>query len=338
MTRFVVDDYLPRHFAKEKTGEFFVAVLNFLSASNHNRTFVSLDCSFIEVWPIIKSACHYLDIDPETCVLMPCFEIINPESYDLPMVQNTLLFLRYLKKQIYVALGLVDPRDIHKAGTSAVKNTQPIVPPGPKFLHMIGRPTWQRTAVTAWCWYHHRNRVKISYHLSENCMDQQGLDTFWKETRPDSKWHDVFSAWCSRDNILIDDIGDVQTPDQLYNTSFHYNDPLPPYTDTCLEIVCETEMENEYSLTEKTIRPMLRGRPFVALAAPGYLDWLHKQGFETFDHAWSEEYDKSAGWTRVDETCNVIDHILHNMSWQDIWDTTRSQCEHNKNTLKKLCE
>jgi hypothetical protein len=318
MTKFVVDEYLPGYFAKEKTGEFFVSVLNFLSASTHNRTFVSLDYSFINIWPIIKSACHYLNIDPETCVLDGIFTVIDPKQYNMPMMQDRYAFFTHLGNPP-VVLNQTEPDS------------------GPMLLHMIGRPTWQRTAVTAWCWYHHRNRVKISYQLSENFMDQQGLDTFWKETRPDSKWHDVFSAWCSRDNILIDDIGDVQTPNQLYDSELHYSS-YSAYNNTCLEIVCETVIENEYSLTEKTIRPILRGRPFVALAAPGYLDWLHKQGFETFDHAWSEEYDKSAGWTRVDETCNVIDHILHNMSWQDIWDTTRSQCEHNKNTLKKLCE
>ena len=319
MTKFVVDDYLPRHFAKTETGEFFVAVLNFLSASKHNRTFVSFDVSFIDIWPMIKSACHYLNVAPETCVLMPFFEIIDTEPHDLPMIQNQLIIPDH-------------------ALTFAVKNTQPIVPPGPKFLHMIGRLSWQRTAITAWCWYHHRDRMKISYHLTEEQKEQQGLDGFWKETRTDTKWQEIFTAWCNRDDVIIDDIGDVEKFGQLYNPSFHYSNPLPSYTDTCLEIVCETVMENEYCLSEKTIRPILRGRPFVALAAPGYLDWLHKQGFETFDHAWSEEYDKSAGWTRVDETCNVIDHILHNMSWQDIWDTTRSQCEHNKNTLKKLCE
>tara|TARA_A100000172_G_scaffold70594_1_gene50992 strand:+ start:2734 stop:3687 length:954 start_codon:yes stop_codon:yes gene_type:complete len=317
MTIFNVDNYLSRHFNKTETGDFFVAVLNFLSASTHNRTFVSWDVSFIDIWPMIKSACHYLNIDPETCVLDGIFAVIDPKQYNMPIMQDRYAFRNLGNPS--VALNQAEPDS------------------GPMLLHMIGRPTWQRTAVTAWCWYHHRNRVKISYQLSENFMDQQGLDTFWKETRPDSKWHDVFSAWCSRDNILIDDIGDVQTHNQLYDGDFHWSS-YPAYNNTCLEIVCESVMENEYCLSEKIIRPMLRGRPFVALAAPGYLDWLHKQGFETFNHAWSEEYDESSGWTRVDETCNVIDHILHNISWQDIWNKTRSQCEHNKNILKKLCE
>lgn len=316
MTIFNVDDYLSRHFNKTDTGDFFVAVLNFLSASKHNRKFLSMDVSFIEVWPIIKSACHYLDIDPETCLLFPFFEIIDPKPHYLPIVQNQLII----------------PDD---SLTSAFKNTQPIVPPGPKFLHMIGRPSWQRTAVTAWCWYHHRDRIKISYQLSKGKEEQQGLDVFWHHTRTDTKWQEIFTSWCNRDDTIIDDIGDVENTDQLYDPSFHYSSVLP-YTDTCLEIVCETVTENEYCLSEKVIRPILRGRPFVALAAPGYLDWLHKQGFETFNHAWSEEYDKSAGWTRVDEICNAIDHIMHNMAWQDIWDKTRSQCDHNKNTLKKI--
>ena len=181
MTIFNVDNYLSRHFNKTETGDFFVAVLNFLSASTHNRTFVSWDVSFIDIWPMIKSACHYLNIDPETCVLDGIFAVIDPKQYNMPIMQDRYAFRNLGNPS--VALNQAEPDS------------------GPMLLHMIGRPTWQRTAVTAWCWYHHRNRVKISYQLSENFMDQQGLDTFWKETRPDSKWHDVFSAWCSRDNI-----------------------------------------------------------------------------------------------------------------------------------------
>ena len=78
MTIFNVDNYLSRHFNKTETGDFFVAVLNFLSASTHNRTFVSWDVSFIDIWPMIKSACHYLNIDPETCVLDGIFAVIDP--------------------------------------------------------------------------------------------------------------------------------------------------------------------------------------------------------------------------------------------------------------------
>lgn len=318
MKDFIVDDYLPRHFTKKATGDFFVSVLNFLSTSKHNRTFVSFDVSFIEVWPIIKSACHYLDIDPETCLLLPYFEIIDPASHYLPEVQNQLIIPN---NPLMSCLTL--------------RNWKPIVPPGPKFLHMIGRPTWQRTAITAWCWYHHRDRIKISYQPKAEQKEQQGLDGFWRGTRINSEWKEIFTAWVNRDEETIDDIRDVQNINELYDYNFHYGSTLP-YTDTCLEIVCETVTENEYCLSEKTIRPMLRGRPFVVLAAPEYLVWLRNRGFHTFDHAWSEEYDKSSGWTRVEETCNTINYLLTNLSYQEIWDNTRPQCDHNIQVLEKL--
>jgi len=316
MKDFIVDDYLPRHFTKKATGDFFVAVLNFLSTSKHNRTFVSFDVSFIEVWPIIKSACHYLDIDPETCLLLPYFEIIDPTPHYLPEVQNQLII----------------PDD---SLTFALKNTQPIVPPGPKFLHMIGRPSWQRTAVTAWCWYHHRDRIKISYQHSEEQKEQQGLDGFWRGSRVSAEWKEVFTAWVNRDDEMIDDIGDVENTDQLYDPGFHYSSVLP-YTDTCLEIVCETVTENEYCLSEKIIRPILRGRPFVVLAAPNYLVWLRNKGFHTFNHLWSELYDEGEHWSRIEETCDTINHLLTNLSYQEIWDNTRPQCNHNMQVLKTL--
>jgi len=316
MNKFIIDQYLSRQFAKADMGDFFISVCNFLSASESNREFKSYDVSFIEVWPVIKSACEYLDIDPKTCCLIPYFEIIDPEPHDLPTVQNELI--------------IKDDALIH-----AVKNTQPTVPPGPKFLHMVGRPSWQRTAITAWCWYHHRDRIKISYQPSEEQKEQQGLDGFWRGSRTNNEWKEIFTAWVNRDEETIDDIRDLQNINDLYDSNFHYGSALP-YTDTCLEIVCETVTENEYCLSEKVIRPILRGRPFVVLAAPKYLEWLRNKGFDTFNHLWSELYDQGEHWTRIEETCDTINNILTNLSYQEIWDKTRRQCDHNIEILKKL--
>ena len=317
MKNLIIDQYLSRHFAKADVGDFFISVCNFLLASELNRGFKSYDVSFIDVWPIIKSACHHLDIDPKTCQLVPYFEIIKPEEHDLPKVQNKLII----------------PDD---SLTFAVKNTQPIVPPGPKFLHMIGRPSWQRTAMTAWCWYHHRDRIKISYQFSEEQKERQGLDEFWRGSRASAEWKEIFTAWVNRDDQIIDDIEDVKNINQLYDPSFHYGDPLPCYTDTCLEIVCETVTADEYCLSEKIIRPILRGRPFVVLAAPNYLVWLRNKGFHTFNHLWSELYDTAEHWSRIEHTCDTINHLLTNLSYQEIWDNTRPQCDHNIQQLTKL--
>jgi hypothetical protein len=44
-------------------------------------------------------------------------------------------------------------------------------------------------------------------------------------------------------------------------------------------------------LTEKALRPIACGRPFMLAATPGSLSYLHKYGFETFHGLIDESYD-----------------------------------------------
>lgn len=59
-----------------------------------------------------------------------------------------------------------------------------------------------------------------------------------------------------------------------------------------LEIVLETLFDdNRWHLTEKTLRPIAVGKPFILMATPGSLQYLRKYGFETFDGLINESYD-----------------------------------------------
>ena len=52
---------------------------------------------------------------------------------------------------------------------------------------------------------------------------------------------------------------------------------------TKFSVVVETEAEyNEYHITEKTLKCLVMGHPFVVMGTPGYLNFLHSIGFMTF--------------------------------------------------------
>ena len=64
------------------------------------------------------------------------------------------------------------------------------------------------------------------------------------------------------------------------------------YNKTSIEIVLETLFDDQrWHLTEKTLRPIACGQPFILTAAAGSLDYLRSYGFQTFAPYIDETYD-----------------------------------------------
>lgn len=106
------------------------------------------------------------------------------------------------------------------------------------------------------------------------------------------------------------------------------------YTDTAFEIVLETLFDDtRLHLTEKTLRPMACGQPFMLLAPAGSLALLRQYGFQTFDHVWSEQYDNIA------DPVQRMNAVLDNMRWiaglssqqqQQLRDQCQATVDHNR--------
>lgn len=64
------------------------------------------------------------------------------------------------------------------------------------------------------------------------------------------------------------------------------------YASTGIEIVLETLFDDHrWHLTEKSLRPIACGKPFVLMATPGSLQYLRQYGFKTFNGLIDETYD-----------------------------------------------
>jgi len=64
------------------------------------------------------------------------------------------------------------------------------------------------------------------------------------------------------------------------------------YRATEIEIVLETLFDDDrLHLTEKSLRPIACGQPFLLAATHGSLQYLRDYGFQTFDTVWDESYD-----------------------------------------------
>lgn len=65
------------------------------------------------------------------------------------------------------------------------------------------------------------------------------------------------------------------------------------YQQAAIDVVLETLFDDtRIHLTEKTLRPIACGKPFVLIATPGCLEYLKDYGFQTFASCIDETYDR----------------------------------------------
>jgi hypothetical protein len=85
----------------------------------------------------------------------------------------------------------------------------------------------------------------------------------------------------------------------------------PDYAACGIEIVLETLFDDDrWHLTEKTLRPIACGKPFLLAATPGSLQYLKTYGFETFADVIDETYDTIAdGAARLDAIIQEMKRI-----------------------------
>ena len=109
---------------------------------------------------------------------------------------------------------------------------------------------------------------------------------------------------------------------------------MAPWHDSALlELVPETSCDI-FFLTEKTIKPIAAGMPFVVMSCVKFLYHLRKLGFKTFHPYIDESYDFEKDQTkRIDMSLKSANDFLANP--QNL-DKIQQICDHNRQTLKKI--
>jgi hypothetical protein len=80
----------------------------------------------------------------------------------------------------------------------------------------------------------------------------------------------------------------VSSAHSHYSADFDIND----YNATDIEVVLETLFDDDrLHLTEKSLRPITVGQPFILAGTAGSLEYLRSYGFKTFSSVWDESYD-----------------------------------------------
>lgn len=107
------------------------------------------------------------------------------------------------------------------------------------------------------------------------------------------------------------------------------------YNNCYLEIVPETCYKNLHMMTEKTQKPIMTYTPFLMVSTTGFLQYLHNQGFKTFDSLIDERYDQYPNINdRITHMLDVLEHIVDNGT-SEFYNASHHILEHN---FSRLCE
>jgi len=132
-------------------------------------------------------------------------------------------------------------------------------------------------------------RLKFTESIVDTGLHHQCLMRFTPEC--DGKHYQDFVAVNPSLAISRHDLENYFEPSQADATaSADYNNS--DYQHTAIEVVLETLFDDtRWHLTEKALRPIACGRPFILAASAGSLHYLRSYGFETFSEFIDESYD-----------------------------------------------
>lgn len=101
-------------------------------------------------------------------------------------------------------------------------------------------------------------------------------------------------------------------------------------TSTAVSVVLETVFDtSKIHLTEKILRPIACGHPFVLAAGPGALAYLRRYGFQTFDSVFDESYDQETDCVKRLEKIIKTMQQIQTLTKAD-WEKIRGISEHNR--------
>jgi len=124
------------------------------------------------------------------------------------------------------------------------------------------------------------------------------------------------SAW--RPRTVLENHFPISQAHSHYSANFDVED----YESTDIEVVLETLFDdNRLHLTEKSLRPIAVGQPFILAGTSGSLEYLRSYGFKTFGDIWNESYDL------VEDPAERLIQIAELMKYISTW--LPHQREHN---------
>jgi hypothetical protein len=148
----------------------------------------------------------------------------------------------------------------------------------------------------------------IHLNLQEHC--KTSVNPIEPELRIHYKTH-KFENPTWRPQTVLENYFPVSDAHSHYSADFDIED----YESTDIEVVLETLFDDDrLHLTEKSLRPIACGQPFMLAGTHGSLEYLRSYGFKTFGDVWDESYDL------VEDPAERLIHVAELMKQIATWE------------------
>ena len=180
-------------------------------------------------------------------------------------------------------------------------------------------------------------RLDIARHLFENYPDNSFISYQEQGMLADRKLKQYFS-----DNINWSDhhtpiVYDEIFPNRRFNFELIVGASRKPYNDYFIEIVAETDTLTTNWITEKTVKNLYIGKPFIVMGGLGILAKIRSFGFQTFSPWIDESYDTiTNNYQRLAAIKREIDRIANktDVEIQQMHQQLLPIFEHNRKTYQ----
>lgn len=190
-----------------------------------------------------------------------------------------------------------------------------------RFAIWFHRGTFYRLKVTRHMVENHLNDCFISYQEEGVICDRQ----FTKYFEDDIRWADANTP------IIYDQV----FPNRVYDHDMIVGSGRKPYDDYFMEIVVETDIATTAWITEKTIKNLYIGKPFLTLCGAGVLEKIKSFGFKTFSPWIDETYDTITNHSqRLDAILKEVDR-LSTVNVKELYKEMLPVLEHNRKVYEK---
>ena len=168
------------------------------------------------------------------------------------------------------------------------------------------------------CWFNRGTifRFEIAKHLYENYRTESYISYQEKGIILDKKLSEYFDlTWPNAHTpIIFDKLFD----NRVYDHNMIVGEGRKQYRNYFIEIVVESDILSSDWITEKTVKNLYVGKPFIVMCAPGTLARLHSNGFKTFAPWINESYDNIENiYDRLEAIKQEIDR-LGNMNLEQL--------------------
>ena len=173
--------------------------------------------------------------------------------------------------------------------------------------------------------------------LAKHDLIKEGIVTYKKYT---SNKHDIakFFKYFKGPMPLIDPLEeDFELHTKPEYTPSHW---AKSYQNGLIDVVTESRvLENEFQMTEKTIKPIATSKPFLVLGCSNYHQWLKEtRGIEMYDEIFDYTFDSNTNVdSRIEGICENLNRI-RNEDPLKVMAKVKDKVEHNLHTYIKKVE